>query len=265
MLGQDQATGLLKLLERRGWWTTFVENVQVARSQRSPLALVKRAAGAGTVVAILATVFSGSLLAGLLALFGWPFILRALINRRARKQRERFREQLPSHLLDLSGAMRSGRSVVGAISAVAESADEPLRSELERAVIDEQLGRSLEESLEAVAVRMQADDMEQVALIAALHRRSGSNVAEAFDRVAEGARERADLRREVKALTGQAKMSSWVLTALPAVMLAGLTFVAPVYAHPLFHSTFGIILLVIATGMVFAGWKIMGKIINVKV
>jgi tight adherence protein B len=107
--------------------------------------------------------------------------------------------------------------------------------------------------------------MEQVALIAALHRRSGSNVAEAFDRVGEGARERADLRREVKSLTGQARMSSWLLTALPAVMLAGLSFLAPGYARPLFHSTFGIILLVFGIGMVFAGWKIMGKIINVKV
>ncbi len=181
-----------------------------------PLALVKRAAAASAIVAILAD--SGEWLTpliGLLALLVWPFILRAVISRRAPASSGTSSEtSLPSHLQDLSGAMRSGRSVVGAIAAVAESADEPIRSELERAVTDEQLGRPLEESLDAVARRMHAEDMEQVSLIAALHRRSGSNVAEAFDRVAEGARERADLRREVKALTGQAKMSSLVLTGL---------------------------------------------------
>jgi tight adherence protein B len=216
-------------------------------------------------VAVLGTVVSGTPAVGLLALLAWPFVLRAVINRGARKQRDKFRDQLPSHLQDLSGAMRSGRSVVGAIAAVAESADEPIRSELERAVADEQLGRPIEESLDAVARRMQADDMEQVSLIAALHRRSGSNVAEAFDRVAEGARSRADLRREVKALTGQAKMSSLVLTGLPPLLLIGMHFIAPAYSRPLLHSAGGIVALVIGTAMVLGGWKVMMKIIDVKV
>jgi len=257
-------SGLLRLLERRGWWAPFVENVQVARGPHSPLQLVQRAAAAGAIVAVLATLLSGTVLVGLVALLAWPFVLRAVMNRRARKQRDLFRDQLPSHLQDLSGAMRSGRSVVGAISAVAESADEPIRSELERAVTDEQLGRPLEESLDAVARRMQAEDMEQVSLIAALHRRSGSNVAEAFDRVAEGARDRADLRREIKALTGQAKLSSLVLTGLPPLLLVAMHFVDPAYEHPLFHTTGGIVLLVVATGMVLGGWRVMQKIINVK-
>jgi tight adherence protein B len=122
----------------------------------------------------------------------------------------------------------------------------------------------LEESLEAVSLRMHATDMDQVALIAGLNQRSGSNVAEALDRVAEGARERADLRREIRALTAQGKMSSWILTALPPVMLLAISLVSPSYAHPLFHSTGGIVLLVIGAGMVLAGWKVMKKISTIK-
>ena len=107
--------------------------------------------------------------------------------------------------------------------------------------------------------------MDQVALIAALNRRSGSNVAEALDRVAEGARERADMRREVKALTGQAKMSSFVLTALPPLLLVGISLISPRYAHPLLHTTLGIVLLGRRRGlMVFAGWKVMKKITTMK-
>jgi len=148
---------------------------------------------------------------------------------------------------------------------VGESPEEPIKSELERAIRDEQLGLPLEESLEAIARRMDAEDMDQVALVAALNRRSGSNVAEALDRVAEGARERADLRREVKALTGQAKMSSWVLTGLPPLLLIGISVISPAYAHPMFHTTIGIGLIIVSALMVFTGWKIMNKIINVKV
>jgi Flp pilus assembly protein TadB len=253
----------VRLVEGGRWWPPFVENVAVARSRHTPLALVKRAAAMGAVATIFFTLVLGSPLLGLLALLAWPFVLRSLMGRAARKQRERFRDLLPAHLQDLAGAMRAGRSVVGGIASVAESADEPIRSEFERAVTDEQLGRPLEESLQAVAERMQADDMDQVALIAALNRRSGSNVAESIERVADGARERADLRRELKALTGQAKMSSMVLTGLPPLMLIGLSVMAPQYAHPMFHTTVGIILLGIGATMVFAGWRVMMKIINV--
>ena len=111
---------------------------------------------------------------------------------------------------------------------------------------------------------MQASDLEQVALIAGLNRRSGSNVSEALDRVAEGARDRADLRREIKALTGQARMSSWVLTALPGVLLLGINVVSPRYGKPLLHTTIGIVLLCVAAGMVFAGFKVMKKITDVE-
>jgi tight adherence protein B len=197
-------------------------------------------------------------------LLGWPKALRMFFARGARKQRQVFIDTLPGYLQDLSSALRVGRSFVSALAVVAATADEPVRSELERAVTDEALGRPLEESLEAVSRRMQATDMDQVALIAGLNQRSGSNVAEALDRVADGARERADLRREIRALTAQGKMSSWVLTALPPVMLFAITIVSPSYAHPLFHSTGGIVLLLIASGMVLAGWKVMKKISTVK-
>ncbi len=262
-LKSSSNNALMRRFERGRRWPEFVEDVGIARSPHSPLTLVKRAALAGLIAALALTLISGSLLIGLLPLLAWPFVLRAAMRRAARKQRERFRELLPSHLQDLGGAMRAGRSVVGAIASVAESADEPIKSELDRAVTDDQLGRPMEESLKTIATRMQAVDMDQVALVAALNRRSGSNVAESIERVAEGARERADLRREMKALTGQAKMSSMVLTGLPPMMLLGMTVLAPQYAHPLFHTTAGVALLVIGTLMVFSGWKVMMRIVNI--
>jgi tight adherence protein B len=188
-----------------------------------------------------------------------------MMKRAANKQREKFRVTLPGYLQDLASAIRVGRSLVAALTVVAESAEEPTKSELERAITDEALGRPLDASLEAVAVRMEAPDLDQVALVAALNRRSGSNVAEALDRVSEGARERQDLKREVQALTSQAKMSSWVLTALPGVLLLMLSLVSPRYASPLFHTTAGVVLCFVGAAMVFAGWKALKKITDVRI
>jgi tight adherence protein B len=264
-LGSPQrARGLGGLLERGNWWLPFVEDVEIARSAHTPVQLVKRAAIMGVVVAILVTIVSGSVLFGIVPLLLWPIPLKMLIARAARKQRELFVDSLPGYLQDLASALRVGRSFASGLGIIAGNADEPVRSELERAVADEALGRPLDESLVAVGKRMRSTDTDQVALIAALNRRSGSNVAEALDRVAEGARERADMRREAKALTGQAKMSSWVLTALPPLLLIFISFISPLYAHPLFHTTIGIALLIMCGLMVFAGWKVMKKITTIK-
>jgi tight adherence protein B len=252
-------------LENSERWQTFALNVEIARSPHTPIYLVKRAIVLAMVLAPLCVLLSGSTFVGFVPLFGWWFVLRSLVERGASKQREKFRQALPGYLQDLASAIRVGRSLVGALTVVAESADEPTKSELERAVTDEALGRPLDTSLEAVAARMEASDLDQVAIIAALNRRSGSNVAEALDRVAEGARERQDLKREVKALTAQAKMSSWVLTALPGLLLIGLAVLSPMYAHPLFHTTMGIVALFVGGGMCFAGWKVLSKITNVKI
>jgi tight adherence protein B len=252
-------------LENSERWQSFALNAEIARSPHTPIYLVKRAILLAMVLAALFVVVMGSTFLGFVPLLGWWFVLRSLVERGANKQREKFRQALPGYLQDLASAIRVGRSLVGALTVVAESADEPTKSELERAVTDEALGRPLDTSLEAVAARMEASDLDQVAIIAALNRRSGSNVAEALDRVAEGARERQDLRREVKALTAQAKMSSWVLTALPGLLLIGLAVLSPMYAHPLFHTTMGIIALFLGGGMCFAGWKVLSKITNVKI
>ena len=258
-------TGVLSSLQRGSWWPPFVLAVEISGSPHTPVYLVKRAAAIGLVAALLVTVVTGSVLFGLLPLIGWPYLLKKGVNRGADKQRMKFAETLPSYLQDIASAIRVGRSFAGAVAVVADSADEPTRSQLERAATDEALGLPLEETLQAVSVRMQNNDMDQVALIAGVHRRTGSNIAEPLDRVAEGARERADLRREMRALTSQAKMSSSVLTGLPVVLLLGLNVLSPTYAHPLLHTTMGLIALGFGALLIFAGWKVMGKITKIKV
>lgn len=264
LAAQKPNSGLIARFQQGRRWPAFVEDVEISGTVHQPGALVKRAAVAGLGLGLLIMLISGSALFGFIPILAWPWVLRKLYARKARKMRETFRDALPIYLQDLASAMRVGRSFVGALTAVAAGADEPLKSTFERAITDEALGRPLEEALDAAAERMQNSDLGQVALIAGLNRKSGSNVSEALDRVAEGARERADLRREIKALTAQAKMSSYVLTALPGLLLIGINLVSPLYAKPLFHTTIGIVLLSVGAMMVFGGWKVMSKITTVE-
>jgi tight adherence protein B len=206
----------------------------------------------------------GSLAGFFLGLPLGPFVLWALLRRGVRKSQTRFGDQLPSALQDMAGAVRGGRSLAGALLAVTDGADQPILGEFERLVADEQLGLPLEDSLQNAAQRMKSEDMQQVALVARLHRRSGSSVAEALDHVADGARERAELMRELKSLTGQARLSSRILTALPVVLFFAMSLLEPGYMKPLTNSTGGIMVLAFCGFMVMLGWLAMKRIVNVE-
>ncbi len=75
-----------------------------------------------------------------------------------------------------------------------------------------------QDALTPIAERMDSEDVGQVALVAALHTRTGGNMAEVLERVADSVRERGELRRELRSLTAQARLSRYVVTALPLVV-----------------------------------------------
>jgi tight adherence protein B len=114
----------------------------------------------------------------------------------------------------------------------------------------------IQRSLSVVADRMASRDVDQLALVAELQRQSGGDMAEVIDRVAETVRERFDLKRLVETLTTQGRMSRWIVSALPLVLLLVLKFENPHYFHPLVASTAGRVVVGLA-----AAWAVMGSLL----
>jgi len=196
---------------------------------------------------------------------GTPLVTRAWIKRSVRKVRDDFAEQLPPNLQVLVSALRAGYTLPGAMAAMVEHASEPSRSELGRAIADEQLGIPLEEAIRRVARRMASRDLEQVAMLAELVRTTGGNAAEVLDVVVATIRERHDIRRLVRTLTTQGRLARWILTGLP--IATGLAFwaIQPKIVGSTWQTTSGEVLLVIAAAMVTAGSLIIQRIIEIEV
>jgi tight adherence protein B len=108
-------------------------------------------------------------------------------------------------------------------------------------------------------------DLEQIALVAELQRRTGGNMAEVLDRVVETVRGRFDLRRLVRTLTAQGRMARWIMTALPVILFAAVSVLNPGYEATLYESTGGQIALAVAALMVVAGSLAIKKIVEIKV
>lgn len=256
-------TGAEKSLEKRLWWVRFKEEVEIARLD-TPAIQVVAATAVGTLTAIfMLYLLSGSALIAVLGL-GVPVAVRAVLKRKLEQQRKLFAEQLGENCEILASAMRAGHSLVGALSVLIDEAAEPSRTEFSRVAADERLGVPLEAALAVVARRMASKDLPQVAIVAALQRDTGGSTAEVLDRVAEGIRARFALRRMIATLTAQGRMSRWVVTALPVVLLLAIAVLNPGYLKPLFTTGMGHVLIVVGVVMVTMGSLVIKRIVDIK-
>ena len=253
-----------KSFERTRWWSRFKNDLELGEITIAPIQIVAWTAIATALAAWLLFALLGTPLVVALA-FGVPLVVRSQVKRRVERQRRLFADQLPDNLQVLASALRAGHSLVGALSVVVEDCPEPSRREFRRVIADEQLGVSLEEAFGVVAQRMANRDLDQVALVAALQQETGGNTAEVLDRVSDTIRERFELRRLVKTLTTQGRMSRWVVSFLPVGLLVLITAINPGYMAPLYTNPLGRVLLLVAGLMVVAGSLVIRRIIDIKV
>jgi tight adherence protein B len=259
----DLLRGAEGALGRLRWWPRFKATLELADIDASPTQIVLLTALGTVVVMILLNLLIGGW--GIVIGFGVPLLARAIIRGKLERKRRAFAEQLPDNLEVLAAALRAGHSLVGALSAVIESAAEPSNSEFRRVIAEEQLGVPIEDALGSVVVRMDNRDLDQVALVARLQRETGSNAAEVIDRVIETVRARAELRRLVRTLTAQGRLSRWILTALPILLALALPLISKGYLDPLLHRGSGHALLVLTALMVAAGSYVIGRIVDIRV
>jgi tight adherence protein B len=257
-------TGAERPLQRAEWWTRFTDDLEIAGIRMPVIQIVLWTVALTLLLGWVLSAAFGSVILSPLALLV-PLVVREVIAVKLRRQRNLFAEQLPDNLQVLASALRAGHSIVGALSVVAEDSAEPSRSEFQRVIADDQLGVPLEQALEVVVRRMANRDLAQVALVASLQRQTGGNTAEVVDSVTETIRERFELRRMVKSLTAQGRMSRWVVSALPVVLLAAIEAINPHYIDPMWHSVGGRIALAVAALMVVAGSLVIRKIVDIEV
>jgi tight adherence protein B len=260
----DPASAALAAPPQKSYWTRFEEILEIARIDIEPELIVLGTILATGLTFILIYAGTGSLGFALFAL-AVPYIVKEWIVRTLARRRNKFAEQLPDALQVVASALRSGHSFAGALAVVVDSGSEPMKSELQRVVADEQLGVPIQDSLAVVAERMASSDVEQLALVAELQREAGGNAAEVIDRVAETVRERFDLKRLVKTLTTQGRMSRAIVSALPIFIVVVIHIENPGYLHPMTSSTGGRIVLAFAAIWALAGSLVIKRIVEIEV
>jgi tight adherence protein B len=266
------------------------EGSLAAPSQRLSTALEKGLAGSGRTARLavaldlagmsigpgdfLLLVLAGSLAAGALGLilFGLlaallltlvaPMVGMLILKFRTGRRRAAFADQLEDSLQLLAGSLRAGHSLLRAIDAAVHESESPTAEEFSRVTNQNRVGRPLDDSLGDTAQRMDSKDFAWVAQAIAIHRTVGGDLAEVLDTVGQTIRERNQIRRQVKALSAEGRMSAYVLVALPFVVAGLLVLTNPGYLTRLTESIVGWIMIGGAAVMLTIGALWLRKIVT---
>lgn len=176
-----------------------------------------------------------------------------------------FAAQMPDGLELVARALRAGHSLAAGMHVVAEEMPSPISDEFGRVYEEQNYGIPLEESMNNMVNRVPNLDLKFFVTSVAIQRQTGGDLAEILDKIGYVIRERYRILGQVKALTGEGRLSGIVLIALPFVLFLVMLHIQPVYVSTLWTHPTGIKMSIFAVIMQIVGALVIRKIVNIKV
>jgi tight adherence protein B len=221
--------------------------------------------GAGLLAFLFALAVTRSPVAGLLALCGGAGVPRQVVRAKKNGRAKSFDRQLPDALNMISSALRSGYSLLQAMSVVAREMPAPIGEEFSRVVRESQFNIPVEDAMANLAERVESLDLDLAITAMIIQRQVGGNLSEVLDNITQTIRERIRITGEVNTLTAQGRVSGWIVALLPVGLAAVTYLINPGYILPLFTHPLGRFILALAAGMQLIGLVIIRRIVNVQV
>lgn len=259
----DSANGLVKgIVQRFENIPLFLRQADAPLKFEHFLLLCVGAAALGVMLAMIGRA-PGPLLpvGGLMGLTA-PWIW--LLMRRRRRFR-RFEKQLPDALELMGRALRSGHSLASGLNVVATEMPAPISTEFQTVYDEQNLGIPLEGALRNMLTRVPNLDLKFFVTAVVIQRQAGGDLAEILNKISFLVRERFKLLGQVKALTGEGRISGVVLMALPVALFFAVYYINPDYVMVLFNHPSGQKMMYTAIFMQILGAVAIKKIVDIKV
>jgi len=180
---------------------------------------------------------------------------------RAQYRRGLLLDQLPGFLDHLMRAVEAGSSMQQALRIAETEAPEPLRGVFVRVNRRIQLGAGLDDAMEHLEM-IGLQELGMIALTVRVNQRFGGSIRELLRNVVMSVMQRDRSRREFRALTGETRLSAWVLALLPTAIALYISQVNPSYLENMLGDPAGKNLLMFAAGLQLVGSFILWRMVK---
>ncbi|MCP1649038.1 MULTISPECIES: type II secretion system F family protein [Pseudomonas aeruginosa group] len=195
-----------------------------------------------------------------LGVLGFHGLLNLLYRRRLQKMIR----QMPNFLDQVVRSLHSGRTLGDAITQAVNGADDPLREIFSLVNNHVLLGISLPEALQEVAELYDVEELHVLSLGVAVNHRYGGNTTDLLENIIKVIHEREKLGRQLRAMTGETRMSALVLALLPISLGGYILFSNPGYLMNMWHDHGGRLMLLTSLGLQVLGcytlWRMLKSI-----
>jgi tight adherence protein B len=238
--------------------------IEQADSQMSVgllLAMTGTAALAGYLLVTLLVPFRaiGVLVGGIFAM--GPYLY--LRWKRSRRMLQ-FEEKFPEAIELIARALRAGHAFTTGLSMVADEIPAPVGSEFRLLYDRQNFGMPLPEALRGFAQRIPILDARFFATAVLTQREAGGNLSEVLDNLARVVRERFKVKRQVRVISAHARITGWVLVALPPVTALAFMVIVPDTIKLLVTDPLGVRMVVVAIFLQVTGGLIVKKLVNIE-
>ena len=175
-----------------------------------------------------------AILKGLPPLFGLILfvvllpVLPVLALRFMRKRRhKRFGVQLPEALELITRGLKAGHPVPVAIAMVSREMADPIGTEFGVVADEVTYGSDLVSALNNLFDRVGHEDLPLFVTAVSIQSSSGGNLREILDGLSATIRDRGKLRRKVRAISTEGRMSAYILTAVPVLLFTAIMVLMP--------------------------------------
>lgn len=261
--GMSSAQGLVGgIIKRFGKLPMFFRQANSPLKIEHFMALTAGTAGLGGMMALIirapASLIPVGAFMGFIMPWGWLWWRR-------RSRFHRFEKQLPDALDLMSRALRSGHSLSSGLNVVSSEMSAPISVEFRHVYDEQNLGISMEQALRNMLIRVPNMDLQFFVTAVAIQRQAGGDLAEILNKISYIVRERFKILGQVKALTGEGRISGVVLMGLPVALFFAVYYLNPDYVMLLFNRELGRQMVTIAVIMQIIGAVIIKKIVDIKV
>ncbi len=167
--------------------------------------------------------------------YGFRFWLKRKVTRRLKL----FDEQLELALRLISSGLRVGLSLRQALVLVTEELPDPAQSEFSRVIARSNIGVPMDVALDDLVRRVPSEELAMMVDAIQVQSKTGGNLGKILDHLAGTIKARRQIVRKVAALTGEAKVSGWVIGLLPIGVGAFIMIAQPPMRAALLNTPIG--------------------------
>ena len=197
-----------------------------------------------------------SLGVGLVVGAGLPHMV---VNHFIKSRTNAFTTKFPDAIELLVRGLRSGLPVTETLGVVAQEVPGPVGEEFKLVCDRIRIGRTMEESLQETADRLNTPEFSFFCITLAIQRETGGNLAETLSNLSDVLRKRAQMKLKIKAMSSESKASAYIVGALPFLVFTMIWWLNPKYAGGFFTDD-----RLIVTGLGGLVWMSIGAFIMAK-